>query len=221
MLKSWKRTQLTSLESVKASKNELKTNSKLCRKQRNQDAKCRVAHTLWAGADIALGCLRRAEGAGRPTRAVSVGLSLRDIADPRHRGLRHPAPGEGLERDVKIVGTNSVNFFRISESFKKRTETNSKRTQNCAENSAIRTQNAGWRMRAGVFCWHVCAPLERPANGRIHSDSKRRDVCATQFSSIFAGRRPMGTEPKDRVSLDGLTESWKLTTDCCFSTTDP
>jgi hypothetical protein len=30
-----------------------------------------------------------------------------------------------------------------------------------------------------------------PANGRIHRDKRRRDVCATQFSSRFVGRRPM------------------------------
>jgi len=32
-----------------------------------------------------------------------------------------------------------------------------------------------------------------PANGRIHRDKRRRDVCATQFSSVFTGRTPMGT----------------------------
>ena len=78
--------------------------------------------------------------------------SLRNIADPRDRGLRHPAAREGVGKDVKIVGTNSLNFFRISESFKKRTanelKTNPKRTRFCAENSAIGTQNARWCARA-------------------------------------------------------------------------
>ena len=36
-----------------------------------------------------------------------------------------------------------------------------------------------------------------PAKGRLHRDKRRRDVGATQFSSAFAGRRPMGTDPED------------------------
>ncbi len=43
-----------------------------------------------AGADIALECLRRAEGAVRSGCAADLDLSLRDIADPRPRGLRRP-----------------------------------------------------------------------------------------------------------------------------------
>ncbi len=44
-----------------------------------------------AGADIAFECLRCAEGAGRSGCLVSLDLSLRDIAEPRQRGLRHPS----------------------------------------------------------------------------------------------------------------------------------
>ena len=91
--------------------------------RRRGDAFCRhLCAPFGAGADIALECLRCAEGAGRSTRALNVDLSPRDIRDPRHRGLRYPAPSVGFRKDVKIVGTNSLNFFRISECFKKRTE---------------------------------------------------------------------------------------------------
>jgi len=41
----------------------------------------------------------------------------------------------GSAKNTNIVGTNSVNFFRISESFKKRTETNSKRTPNASDST--------------------------------------------------------------------------------------
>jgi len=44
-----------------------------------------------AGADLAFECLRCAEGAGRSGCLVSLDLSLRDIAEPRQRGLRHPS----------------------------------------------------------------------------------------------------------------------------------
>ena len=132
-----------------------------------------------AGADIVLECLRCAEGAGRSTRTVSADLSLRDIRDPRQRGLRHPAPSEWFGKDVKIVGTNSINFFRISESSKKRTEneleTNSKmRRKQCNQDAKY----AGWRIiRADMYApgWSA------PADGRIHRDKRRRDVFATQF----------------------------------------
>jgi len=53
-----------------------------------------------------------------------------------------------------------------------------------------------------------------PANGRIHPDEELRDVCATQFSSIFAGRRPMGTDLTNRRSAPsrkGVAESCFLT----------
>ena len=43
-----------------------------------------------AGADVVFERLRCAEGAVRSNCAARPGLSLRDIADPRHRGLRHP-----------------------------------------------------------------------------------------------------------------------------------
>ena len=51
-----------------------------------------------AGADIVLECLRCAEGAGWSGCAVSLDLSLRDIADPRSQGS---APTV----DSKTVGT--------------------------------------------------------------------------------------------------------------------
>ena len=47
-----------------------------------------------AGADIALECLRCAEGPGLSGCGVSLDLSLRDIADPRHQGS---APTVDLE----------------------------------------------------------------------------------------------------------------------------
>ena len=43
-----------------------------------------------AGADVALERLRCAEGAGRAARSACPGMSLWDIADPTHRGLRQP-----------------------------------------------------------------------------------------------------------------------------------
>jgi len=43
-----------------------------------------------AGADVAFDRLRCAEGAGRSNCAARPDLSVRDIADPTHRGLRHP-----------------------------------------------------------------------------------------------------------------------------------
>ena len=102
-----------------------------------------------AGADVAFERLRCAEGAGLSTRAVSRDLSLGEIADPRHRGLRHPAPGEGFEKDVKIVGTNSINFFRISESFKKRTQNELKIAQKTSQSGSKMPggAGAGWRRR--------------------------------------------------------------------------
>ena len=71
-------------------------------------------------------------------------------------------PSEGFEKDVKIVGTNSITSLESVKASINELKTNSKRTQICAKNSAIGTQNAGWRVRAGVFCRRVCAPLERP-----------------------------------------------------------
>ena len=45
----------------------------------------------------------------------------------------------------------------------------------------------------------VYAPLwSALASGRIHRDKRRRDVFAIQFSSAFAGQRPMGTDSKGR-----------------------
>ena len=43
-----------------------------------------------AGADVALERLRCAEGAGRADCPACYNLSLREIADPTHRGLRQP-----------------------------------------------------------------------------------------------------------------------------------
>ena len=51
-----------------------------------------------AGADIAFECLRCGEGAGLSGCAVSLDLSLRDIADLRHQGSAPSA-------DSKIAGT--------------------------------------------------------------------------------------------------------------------
>ena len=90
----------------KRTENEFETNSKLRRKQYNRDAKPSVADTY---------------------RCLLPNAHGDRLAERR---LVHAIPPRGLEKDVKIVGTNSINFFRISESFKKRTEnelkTNSK-----------------------------------------------------------------------------------------------
>jgi len=106
-------------------------------------------------------------------------------------GSRH-TPARDLEK-IKIVETNSTTSLDSVKPSINELKTNSKRTQNCAENSAFRAQNAGWRAPAGAFCPHACAPLEHPANQRIHRDKRRRDVYATQFSPVFAVRRPKGT----------------------------
>ena len=124
------------------------------------------ARKFQPGADAALECLRCVEGAGRSNRAVSIDLSLPDIADSRRRGLRHPAPSEWFGKDVKIVGTNSINFFRISESFKKRTgnelKTNSKLRRKQSNLGAkcqvahVQTPFAGMcapHWGSGATCW--------------------------------------------------------------------
>jgi len=54
---------------------------------------------------------------------------------------------------------------------------------------------------APPFFGGMCAPRwSAPANGCIHRDKLRRAVCATQFSSIFAGRGPMGTDIQSQMS---------------------
>ena len=77
---------------------------------------------------------------------------------PQSTGSAPSGPSEGFGKDVKIVGTNSLKFFRISESFKKRTEnelkTNSKlcrkqcnRDAKCAKCRLAHTSRRLWRGR--------------------------------------------------------------------------
>ena len=55
-----------------------------------------------AGADIVLECLRCAGGAGPLGFAAGLDVSLRDIADPDIRGLRHPSTREPAEQSQNV-----------------------------------------------------------------------------------------------------------------------
>ena len=66
-------------------------------------------------------------------------------------------------------------------------KTNSKLTQNCAENSAITTQNAGWRIPAGVFCRHLRTLLESTREWAPMSRQRCRDLRHPIFINF---RRP-------------------------------
>ena len=96
----------------------------------------------------------------RPGPAVS-GAEPAGLPPERKHGMCRAAAGIELGGVCKIVGTNSITSLESVKAPENELKTNSKRTQKCAENSAIRTQNARWRIRAAVLRRDVCAPLER------------------------------------------------------------
>ncbi len=72
-------------------------------------------------ADIALECLRCAEGGGRSGSAVSFDLSLREIADPPRSGSDGPAVAPPT-KDAKNRGNELNKSFRMNKTSKKRTQ---------------------------------------------------------------------------------------------------
>ena len=113
----------TSLESVKASKNELKTNSK-----RTQIC----AKNSAFGTQNAGWCAR----AGAFCRHVCAPLPHR-TADMPKTGWSASSATEGFEKDVKIVGTNSTTSLESVTASKSELKTNSNRAQNLAKNRLL------------------------------------------------------------------------------------
>ena len=85
-----------------------------------------------------------------------------------------PSAGEGPEKDVKIVGTNSATSLESIKLAKNEPKTNPKRTQNEAQNRALTTQirpnevvnHLGWRICADALRRRACTPLE-PRRGAL------------------------------------------------------
>jgi len=154
---------------------------------------------------------------------IRAGAFCRHVCAPLpHRTADMPKTGwsassatEGFEKDVKIVGTNSTTSLESVTAAKSELKTNPKRTQNYAENCAIKTQIAGWRIRAGAFCRHVCAPLphrtaDRPKSGWSASSATEgfeKDVkivgtnSTTSLESVTASKSELKTNSNRAQNL--------------------
>jgi len=142
-------------------------------------------------------------GAGVSPAVAGASCSRARAGCPRHSGrdarttiLRAQYPCERFRKDVKIVGTNSLNFFRINETFKKQTENELKTS------SVLRRKQCNWDAENAKFrvaqtlLLNVCdAPKAQAGQLVLLASACPFGTSQTPGNGVCAIRRPVGVSP--------------------------